>query len=116
MCTLCDEGKPQDHEKPTSGSRREFLKASTATGVAAAGVGLLNPTPALADGNEDDEPRDSGRPGRRYIIRNGYVMSMDPSVGDFVNADVLIEGKKIVAVGPICAPAARRTSTRAGGS
>ena len=27
-------------------------------------------------------------------------MSMDPQVGDFVEADVLVEGKKIVAVGP----------------
>ena len=27
-------------------------------------------------------------------------MSMDPQVGDFVQADVLVEGKKIVAVGP----------------
>ncbi len=30
----------------------------------------------------------------------GAVMSMDPLVGDFPQADVLIEGKKIVAVGP----------------
>ena len=27
-------------------------------------------------------------------------MSMDPKVGDFVKADVLVEGKKILAVGP----------------
>ena len=27
-------------------------------------------------------------------------MSMDPAVGDFVQADVLVEGKKILAVGP----------------
>ena len=27
-------------------------------------------------------------------------MSMGPKVGDFVKADVLVEGKKIVAVGP----------------
>ena len=38
--------------------------------------------------------------GRRYVIRGGHVMSMDPAVGDFVEADVLVEGKKIVAVGP----------------
>jgi cytosine/adenosine deaminase-related metal-dependent hydrolase len=40
-----------------------------------------------------------GRPGRRIIIRGGAVMSMDPQVGDFPQADVLIEGKKILAVG-----------------
>ncbi|MBO0766975.1 MAG: amidohydrolase family protein, partial [Hyphomicrobiaceae bacterium] len=31
---------------------------------------------------------------------NGFVMSMDPAVGDFAQADVLVEGKKILAVGP----------------
>jgi len=39
-------------------------------------------------------------PGRRYVIRGGAVMSMDPKVGDFPKADVLVEGKKILAVGP----------------
>src|SRR5258706_3743689 len=99
MCTLCDQGKPQDHgdspERPQLG-RRDFLKASTA---AAAGMSLFSARPALAnDGGEP--PRDSGRPGRRYVIRNGHVMSMDPSVGDFAQADVLVEGNKIRAVGP----------------
>src|SRR6202040_2485345 len=48
-----------------------------------------------------DPPQDSGRPNRRYVIRGGSVMSMDyPNVGDFPQADVLVEGNKIVAVGP----------------
>src|SRR5262249_29371872 len=33
-------------------------------------------------------------------IRGGSVMSMDPKIGDFPKGDVLIEGKKIHAVGP----------------
>src|SRR5262249_33057783 len=45
-------------------------------------------------------PGGTGQPGRRYIIRGGSVMSMDPQVGDFAQADVLVEGKKILAVGP----------------
>src|SRR5207302_2801547 len=45
-------------------------------------------------------PADSGQPGRRYIIRGGAVMSMDPKVGNFVKADVLVEGKKIQKIGP----------------
>ena len=94
MCKLCDAGNPQDH----SDSRRNFLKATTASGVAAAGLSLFAARPATAD--SDDGPNDSGRPGRRYIIRGGHVMSMDPAVGDFVKADVLVEGKKIAAVGP----------------
>src|SRR5436309_5941274 len=103
MCKMCDEGKPQDHtdslRDSPRGSRRDFLKASTATAVAAAGLNLLTATPAAAQANSD-APSDSGKPGRRYIIRGGSVMSMDRSVGDFPQADVLIEGKKIIAVGP----------------
>ena len=96
MCKLCDEGQPQQHFD----SRRNFLKAAATTGAAAAGagLGLFNARPARAD--FDDPPGDSGRLGRRYVIRGGSVMSLDPAVGDFVQADVLVDGKKIVAVGP----------------
>src|SRR5262245_50059332 len=98
MCILCDQGKPQVHPRSQVG-RRDFLKASTATAAAAAGSSLFTSTAARAhDG--DDPPRDSGRHGRRYVIRGGHVMSMDPAVGDFVKADVLVEGKRIVAVRP----------------
>jgi 5-methylthioadenosine/S-adenosylhomocysteine deaminase len=96
MCKLCDAGIPQTH----SGSRRNFLKGAAATGVAgaaAAGLNLFAARPAAADG--DDAPRESGRPGRRYVIRGGSVMSMDPKVGDFAEGDVLVEGKRILAVG-----------------
>ena len=100
MCKLCDAGNPQDHGR--SGSqlgRRDFLKASTATAAAAAGAGLFAARPAAAhDG--DGPPEDAGRRGRRYLIRGGHVMSMDPAVGDHSNWDVLVEGKNIVAVGP----------------
>jgi cytosine/adenosine deaminase-related metal-dependent hydrolase len=102
MCKLCDEGKPQDH----SGSRRDFLKAATATG-AAAGLGLLAARPGMARDDDDDDrrdpPEDHGRRGRRYIIRGGAVMTMDssmPNKGEYPVADVLVEGKKILAVEP----------------
>jgi 5-methylthioadenosine/S-adenosylhomocysteine deaminase len=98
MCKLCDEGKPQNHSGPLRDSRRDFLKVSTATAIAAAGTNFLS-TPAAAAQAKDDPPSDSGKPGSRYIIRNGAVMSMDPSVGDFPKGDVLVEGKKIVAIG-----------------
>src|SRR5215510_13748601 len=96
MCKLCDAGFPRNH---SFGSRRDFLKATAATGVAAAGLNLFSTRPAAAH-DDDDGPKDTGRPGRRYIIRGGAVMSMDPNVGDFSKADVLVEGKKILAVGP----------------
>ena len=92
MCALCDQGHPQEH----SPSRRDFLKATVATGI---GVNLFEARGASAqDGG--DPPDDHGRNGRRYIVRGGSVMSMDPQVGDFPQADVLVEGKTILAVGP----------------
>lgn len=95
MCKLCERGWLQPHAKA---SRRQFFKTSTATGVAAAtGMALFN-QPARAHG-DDDEPEHTGRHGRRYVIRGGAVMSMDPRVGDFATGDVLVEGKKILAVG-----------------
>ena len=100
MCKLCDEGKPQDHNGPLRESRRDFLKVAATTGVAAAGLNLFVAHPAAAKDGGDDVPEDTGKPGRRYIIRGGSVMSMDPHVGDFPQADVLVEGKKILAVGP----------------
>src|SRR6201981_987247 len=92
MCRLCDEGHPQNH----FGSRRNFLWGAMGTGGGAGGLNLFAARPAAAD----DPPMESGRPGRRYVIRGGSVMSLDPSVGDFAQADVLVEGKKILAVGP----------------
>jgi len=94
MCRLCDEGIPQSH----SASRRDFLKVTAATGAAVAGGNLFAARPAAAAAG--DPPADSGRHGRRYVIRGGSVMSMDPKVGDFAEADVLVQGKKILAVGP----------------
>jgi 5-methylthioadenosine/S-adenosylhomocysteine deaminase len=101
MCTLCVQGKPQDHSVSQLG-RRDFLKASTASAAAAAGLSLFAAPQARAQG-DDHPPQDSGRRGRRYVIRGGHVMTMDPSLGsngNFVTADVLVDGKKIVAVGP----------------
>src|SRR5882762_1777322 len=99
MCILCDKGFPQNHTRSQLG-RRDFLK-TTAAGGAAAGLGLFAARPAAAQ--DDDAPEDSGRRGRRYIIRGGHVTSMDPTPGiqtEFAQADILVEGKKIVAVGP----------------
>ena len=99
MCILCDKGFPQNHTGSQLG-RRDFLKTAAAGG-AAAGLGLFAARPAAAQ--DDDAPEDSGKRGRRYVIRGGAVMTMDPSMpnkGEFAQADVLVEGKKILAVGP----------------
>jgi cytosine/adenosine deaminase-related metal-dependent hydrolase len=40
---------------------------------------------------------------RRILLRGGVVLSLDPKVGDFEKADVLIDGKKIAQVAPTIA-------------
>jgi cytosine/adenosine deaminase-related metal-dependent hydrolase len=96
MCRLCDEGLPQDHTRP----RRNFFRSAAGAGLAATAFDLLAAGAANANDRGDDrEPEDSGQRGRRYLIRGGAVMSMDKTVGDFAQGDVLVEGKKIVAVG-----------------
>jgi 5-methylthioadenosine/S-adenosylhomocysteine deaminase len=44
-------------------------------------------------------PSGTGTAGRRYLIKGGHVLSLDKSVGDFANGDVLVNGKRIEAVG-----------------
>ena len=83
MCKRCEAGPPQDH----FGSRRDFLKA-TAAASAAVGWSLFAAAPVNAQGAA--VPADTGKAGRRYVIRGGAVLSMDPAVGDFPQADVLV--------------------------
>jgi len=37
---------------------------------------------------------------KQILLKGGAVLTMDPALGNFRNADVLIEGRKIAAVGP----------------
>ena len=88
--------------QPISGlSRRQFL-CTTAAGVAAA--------PVLATsviGAAEAAPR-AAQAGRPILIKGGCVLSLDSAIGDFDQADVLVEGKKISAVKPnISAPNAQ---------
>src|SRR5438034_2888606 len=79
--------------------RRRFLRTGAAgfvTGAIAAG----RPLSAMPLAQSAAVPARSGTNGRRILLKGGIVLSMDPNVGDFEKADVLIEGKKISAVGP----------------
>jgi cytosine/adenosine deaminase-related metal-dependent hydrolase len=73
-------------------NRRDFIVAGA--GLMAAGVARAQ------------QPRRAVRPvprvvpSRRVLLKGGTVLSLDPKVGDFDTADVLIDGPKIAAVGP----------------
>jgi 5-methylthioadenosine/S-adenosylhomocysteine deaminase len=100
MCILCDGFRPQVH----STSRRSFLRGTAATGLAAGVMGLFGAR-AEAQVQSVSPPSFTGRPGRRYVIRNGFVMTMEPGTpsdspfGEFIEGDVLVEGKTIKAIG-----------------
>src|SRR5262249_29836892 len=78
MCELC---------------RREFLRGATAVGANA----LFFPPPV------GPAPRQSGAtplPARgEFVIRNAYVMTLDPSLGDVAGGSVHVRNGEIVAVG-----------------
>ena len=91
-------------------SRREFLK--TGAGV----VGGASALPWLASGTADAQAGDETLeqlmrsrkdPRRRVLLRGGTIISMDASVGNFAKGDLLIEGKKILTVGPSIQAAAQ---------
>ena len=97
-----------------SRSRRDFLRAGAAglagTTLTAAGCrtasGTTTPqTAAPLAGARAATPEQlqnlvgDGRK-RRILLRGAVVLSLDPKVGDFDNADVLIDGTKIAMVGP----------------
>ena len=76
-------------------TRREFLASA---GAAAVGVRLeADTTSALQRGATSAA---AGAQGERLLLKGGCVLSLDPAVGDFDTADVLIEGARIAAVGP----------------
>jgi 5-methylthioadenosine/S-adenosylhomocysteine deaminase len=85
-------------QQPTRFSRRGFYKLGAGwMACAAAGVAQQNPGGAAT---LDRLLRSQSDPNRRIIFQGGVVLSLDPKVGDFEKADVLIEGKRIAAVGP----------------
>jgi 5-methylthioadenosine/S-adenosylhomocysteine deaminase len=92
---------------PRGESRRGFLKGSVSI-VAGAAAQFL-PSQVAAQQNAAglaERLRSANANGRPILLKDGIVLSMDPKVGDFEKADVLIQGKKIVSIGPsLAAPA-----------
>src|SRR5215831_16689236 len=62
-------------------ARRDFLKS----GIAGLAYSTLPQTPSN---------------GSATLLKGGRVLSLDPAIGDFAKADVLIQGSKIVSVQP----------------
>src|SRR5580692_10642775 len=90
---------------PLKPTRRDLL-----TGVAAGSLGLVanRATAAAATG---PAPRLPGR--GEFIVRDGYVLTMDPRLGDIPHGDVHVRNGQIVAVGPnLSAPGAEAIDAR----
>jgi cytosine/adenosine deaminase-related metal-dependent hydrolase len=81
-------------------SRREFLTTTAAAGLAAASCAPTQPssTGAIAAPQAQNIVGDGRK--RRILLRGGVVLSLDPKVGDFERADVLIDGTRIADVRP----------------
>ena len=80
------------HSRPAL-SRRQFLCTTAATVAAVSGVAATVGGTAHAQ-----QPSGATAPGRAILIKGGCVLTLDRTVGDFEQADVLIEGGKISAV------------------
>jgi len=99
-CACC---RPQ-----SAPSRREFLctAAAGAIAVPAAAASVIG---SAGDAVAATRPA-AGRP---ILLKGGIVLTLDRAIGDFEQADVLIEGKKISAVRPnISAPNAQVIDAR----
>ena len=93
------------NQEPTRVSRRSFYRIGAGwMACAASGVAQQNSGGAAT---LDRLLRSQTDPSRRILLQGGVVLSLDQSVGDFEKADVLIEGKRIAAVGPNLAAVAR---------
>jgi 5-methylthioadenosine/S-adenosylhomocysteine deaminase len=77
-------------------SRRQFLCTTAAAGVAAPAVAAGIGGRAFAQ----TAATTGQAPGRPILIKGGCVLSIDRAVGDFEQADVLVEGARIAAVRP----------------
>src|SRR3984893_2669015 len=76
-------------------SRRHLIRMGAAVATARAAT-AQSPS---RDAAEAGLTRLNLDPTRRILLKGGTIISMDASVGDFVQGDILIQGKKIAAIG-----------------
>lgn len=98
MCTLCDRATTNQDASTAELklSRRQLLAAGVSFG--AIPIAASVPSPLLAQTGPNTAP-DLGRV-QSFVLRNAYVMSMDPGSGDLEPCDVHVVGDTIVAVEP----------------
>lgn len=95
-----------DHSVKATLTRRELVGGAAKLGLLAAGGMLAGNATASTDAGK---PKLDGQwPAQgEYLIRGGYVMSMDQGIGDLDTGDVHVRNGEIVAVaGSISAPGA----------
>ena len=85
--------------------RRTFLKAAILAGTArffSTQTKVAGGSTTTA-GNDGTLNRLTGRNtdlNHHILLKGGTIITMDPVIGDFAKGDLLIQGKKIIAVGP----------------
>jgi len=88
-----------DSSVPMGSSRRDFLKASGGLAAAAAVPATLSGAATATAGAADHaKPRVTFRDPKRKVLKGGIVLTLDGT--DYEKADVVVEGKEIVAIGP----------------
>jgi 5-methylthioadenosine/S-adenosylhomocysteine deaminase len=103
---MSDEFK--SHAKPADSakSRRAFLKSSASLAAGGAVAQALTERAFAQPAGDADAGLARVQGQRRILIKGGVVLSLDPRVGDFAQADVLIEDGKIREVRPSIAVSA----------
>jgi 5-methylthioadenosine/S-adenosylhomocysteine deaminase len=103
-CGCCDGGAIQD--------RRRFLRTGAA--FAATGAAAFLATPATAVAQSTSGPANATAPrGGDFVLRGGYVITMDRGLGDVPVGDVHVRNGAIVAIAPsVEAPGAEVVDAR----
>jgi len=78
-------------------SRRGLIKASAGVAFGAAAARAVGPEALAATSNVVSAGAPAGN--RRMLLKGGTIVSMDARIGDVAKGDLLIEGKRITAVG-----------------
>ena len=114
MCVCCgDGGDARAGFRAEGASRRGFLTAGAALVAGSAAAPML-PTTTLAQGGQGSQGAQGGNAAagpvdpdltrlqqqRRILLKGGVVLTLDRQVGDFAQADVLIEDGKIREIRP----------------